>query len=513
MTAIAQTAPSDAQPVHFNAKWRRQAGMLAAIWAALLLLFYRDVGDLAYIYWNSTTFGHCIFVLPVIGWLVWQRREELSRLDPVAWWPGLAVVAAGGFAWLLGSAGGVALFRHFGLIVMLQGAAITLLGPHVARAMAFPIFYLFFLVPFGEMFEAPLQSFTVAMTMKLLHLSGVPSLVDGVLITIPNGYFEVAEACSGAKFLIAMIAFGTLVANVCYVSWGRRAAFMAMALVVPVIANGLRAFGTIYAAHLTSVEAATGFDHIVYGWIFFALVMAAVLAIGWRWFDRDPDARWFDPTRFPLPVRYRADLTTAAGLVLGIAVAFFAWSAAIAGRSDSLPAQMSLPEVPGWHRTQLSKTAPWTPNYPRADHFLIGRYANGQGAAVTLAIAVFADQQEGKELVGFGLGPIRENDVWVRVMDEPDLAGGKMLRMTAPGPVEREVALWYRVGDVVTSSASEVKLQTLKARLLGGPQRAVAILVSSERQPGRNARADMAKFVQALGPLDRLADRTAGTPR
>ena len=77
------------------------------------------------------------------------------------------------------------------------------------------------------------------MVMPLLHLFGVPAQVDGVLITTPNGYFEVAEACSGAKFVIAMIAYGALVANVCYRHAGRRrAAFMAMALVVPVIANG-----------------------------------------------------------------------------------------------------------------------------------------------------------------------------------------------------------------------------------------------------------------------------------
>ncbi len=94
--------------------------------------------------------------------------------------------------------------------------------------------------------------------MPLLHLVGVPATVDGVLITTANGYFEVAEACSGAKFVIAMVAYGVLVANVCYRTWPRRAAFMAMAMVVPVIANGLRAFGTIYAAVLTCVEQATG---------------------------------------------------------------------------------------------------------------------------------------------------------------------------------------------------------------------------------------------------------------
>ena len=48
----------------------------------------------------------------------------------------------------------------------------------------------------------------------------------------------------GVKFLIAMLAFGALVANVCYRSWPRRAAFHASpALVVPILANGVRAWG------------------------------------------------------------------------------------------------------------------------------------------------------------------------------------------------------------------------------------------------------------------------------
>mgnify|MGYP002832164248 CR=1 FL=1 len=113
---------------------------------------------------------------------------------------------------------------------------------------------------------------------------GIGTAVAGIFGGMPNTSF------SQNVGLIAMTVFGALVANVCYVSWPRRIAFMAMALVVPILANGVRAFGTIYAAYWTSVERATGFDHIVYGWIFFGLVMAAVLAIGWRWFDRDPDA-------------------------------------------------------------------------------------------------------------------------------------------------------------------------------------------------------------------------------
>lgn len=486
--------------------WRRQGSILAGVAILMLVLFGHDALDLARIWWTSTTFGHCLFIGPVVGWLVWQRRRELAAITPVGWAPGLAIVALGGLGWLVGDAAGVALARHLGLVTMLQGAVVTILGPQVARGLLFPLLYAYFLVPFGESLEGPLQQMTVAMTIPLLHLVGVPAQVDGVLITIPNGYFEVAEACSGAKFVIAMFAYGVLVTNVCYASWLRRAAFLAMALIVPVIANGLRAFGTIYAAHLTSVEAATGFDHIVYGWVFFGLVMAAVLGIGWRWFDRDPDAAWIDVAKLPAAKR-AIDPWLAAALVLTVAAAFPAWSGISAGRTDPLPPRIALPEVPGWHQVAASTRAPWSPYYPGADHFLIGRYADTQGHQVDLAIAVYASQREGHEMVAFGIGPLREDDRWVRVTGMPPIARGAAMRITAPGPVERIVVSWYRIGDTLTASPVAVKLATLRARLLGGRQAAVAVHLSAEEPGGAAA---IAHFVAAIGPIERIADHSAG---
>ncbi|MEG3179833.1 exosortase A [Sphingomonas sp. LT1P40] len=498
----------------FDARWQRHAMLLGGVWAALLILFHRDVADLTTIYWTNTTFGHCLFIAPVVGWLVWQRRFGLTQVVPAAWWPGLAIVGGGGFAWLLGDAAGVALFRHLGLVVMAQGAVVAVLGPNVSRAVLFPLCYMIFLVPFGEALEGPLQDLTVAILVPLLDLFGVPAHIDGVLITTPNGYFEVAEACSGAKFVIAMIAYGALVANVCYVSWTRRAAFMAVALIVPIVANGFRAFGTVYAAYLTSVEQATGYDHIVYGWFFFGAVMAGVLAIGWKWFDRDPDAPWFDPAKLQGCWIGTAQMPAVVALTaLFVASLFMAWGGAIAARADTLPAKIALPNVPGWTQIPLSKRAIWTPNYPGADHFLMARYADGMGAEVDLVLAVYGSQREGKELVGFGQGAIRENDKWVRIENLPAMDGASVLRMTAPGagggPVEREVATWYRVGDRLTASESRVKLETLTAKLLGGKQRAVAVMVSAEKGE-LPAGAAMKRFLGAVGPVDALADRAAG---
>jgi EpsI family protein len=280
-------------------------------------------------------------------------------------------------------------------------------------------------------------------------------------------------------------------------------------MIVPVLANGLRAYGTIYAAWRTSVAAATGFDHIVYGWIFFGLVMAAVLAIGWRWFDRDPDAAWLDTSRLQARTRFAIDAPIATALVLTIASLFLARSSVIAFRAQALTAHIVLPDVAGWRRVPLSNDAPWQPNYPGADHRLFGRYADAHGRAVDLAIAVYGSQREGRELVGFGIGAIKENDVWVRVADLPDVAGGAAIRMTGPNRVERETVTWYRVGSALTGSESRVKLETLKAKLFGGPQRGVAVLVSAERGEQDADRA-IRDFVTALGPVDRVADHAAG---
>src|SRR3546814_14439817 len=92
--------------------------------------------------------------------------------------------------------------------------------------------------------------------------------------------------------------------------------------------------------------------------------MAAVLAIGWKWFDRDPRARWFDPAALQAVPRHRTGLLPGAALVLAVAAVFPAWSVAIGGRAQPLPDQLDLPEIPGWHRAPLATNAPWTPYYP-----------------------------------------------------------------------------------------------------------------------------------------------------
>ena len=269
--------------------WRMPLLNLALAVAGLLALTWGDWSEMARQWWDASTYNHILLVPPILAWLVRMRWPELAKLAPRTWWPGLAWLGVGLFAWLAGTMAGINLVSQLGAVLLLQAAVAVLLGPRVVAGLLFPLAYMLFLVPFGDEIVPALQAITAEMAVALTHASGVPAQIDGVFIDTPAGLFEVAEACSGVKFLVAMVALGALVAHLCFASWKRRAVFMAAAVLVPVLANGVRAWGTIYIAQSQGIEFAAGFDHIVYGWIFFALVMATVLGASWRFFDRSPD--------------------------------------------------------------------------------------------------------------------------------------------------------------------------------------------------------------------------------
>ncbi|HEX2763749.1 MAG TPA: exosortase A [Allosphingosinicella sp.] len=491
--------------------WRPHLLALGAAAAAILILFAGDAGDMAQIWWTSSTFTHCLFIPPILAWLVWQRLPELKALSPRAWPAALGLVAAGAASWLLGEAGGVALFRHVGLVLMLQGSVAACLGKAVMRGLAFPLFYALFLVPFGEELVPPMQVLTAKMSMALLALTAVPAHIEGIFISTPAGLFRVAEACSGVKFLVAMAALSALVANLCFRSWRRRIPFLAAAMVIPILANGIRAWGTIFVAQRTGAEAAAGFDHIVYGWIFFGLVIALLMGGAWRFFDRGPTDPWFDPAHLQptadSPGKASDAVRAGTGAVVLAALAPV-WLGLVAAAGAAQPPAPFLPDVPGWQR--VAGPADWQPHYSGADRISLGRYSNPSGRVVDLALVVFARQSEGRELVGYGQGASDEDGAWSWIADTAPPRSGKAERISSHEKV-REVATFYRVGILTTGSASRVKLETIRTRLLGGPQRAVAVLVSAEAPAaGISPRPAIDAFLAALGPVDALADRAAG---
>ena len=274
---------------------------------------------MAHQWWNIDTYSHILLILPILAWLVWIRRDEVARVEARGWWPGFLWCLLGLAICFVGRSADINLIAQLGVIVAFQGATFGIVGFRVGLILAFPLAYMFFLVPFGDEIIPPLQYVTAEMATALTRFSGVETVADGIHIDTPAGLFIVAEECSGVKFLVAMVALGVLVAYSCFASWKRRMLFLLACVIVPIVANGIRAWATIFIAQYVGAEAAGSFDHIVYGWFFFGIVIALVLGVAWRWFEREPEeAGWGAQQVSALPMLQRLERNGASpALVLG----------------------------------------------------------------------------------------------------------------------------------------------------------------------------------------------------
>lgn len=495
-------------PTKASTRWQRHLVALAGLSAAIVALFFRDAADMAGIWWHSSTFTHCLLMIPMIGWLVSQRAALLNPLTPVYWWLALIWMAGAGAVWLVGDAAGIGLFRQLALVLMLQGAVAATLGEKLVRGLLFPLGYALLLVPFGEELVPLLQTLTAHISMVLLHLSGLEAQMEGVFITTRAGFFEVAEACSGVNFLIAMLAYSVFAAHLCFKGWTRRIVFVTLALATTILANALRAYGTMVAAEIWGIEAAGGIDHIFYGWVFFGAVILLVMLAARRWFDRPANDPAVDVTGLEGAPRFTGKALMVLPVALAIPLAFLGWATLIGGRSAPLPATIAIAMPAGWAALPSEQTT-WNPRFDGADQRQLLHFGDARGRRVTVALGGYARQAEGREVVAYGQGAIDPDSKWAWSAALPAIEGAKTERLLHPGPVLRDAATWYVVNGEVTGSMRGAKFAGLKARLFGGDPRALSLIVSAEE--GQGGRGAIADFVSASGGAQAMADRALKT--
>jgi exosortase A len=260
--------------------WRPALLTLGAALGAWALLFAEEIAAAVRVWNESTAYTHCWLVLPIAAWLAWQRRGRLAAITPAPLPLAALLLLPPALAWLAAERMGIMEGRQLTAMAMLWGIVLATLGWPAFRAMMAPLAYLIFLVPFGAFATPALQHITARIVDALLGLTGIPHYVDDLLIEIPAGNFLVAEACAGLRFLIAALAFGALYAFVMFRSPWRRLVVMGLALVVPILANGLRAFGLVMLGHFQGSAAAVDADHVLYGWVFFSIVILLLILAG-----------------------------------------------------------------------------------------------------------------------------------------------------------------------------------------------------------------------------------------
>lgn len=275
--------------LNWSRRWQRALPgfVLLLVW---ILFLYRETALAMVTIWSrSDTFTHGFLVPPIVLWLIWRQRElvalQAPRPAPVAW----VLMAGVALLWLLGDLVAVNAVTQLSLVALLVLAVPAVLGWSVARLIVFPLGFLFFSVPIGEFLLPPLMEWTAHVTVFALRLTGIPVYREGLDFVVPSGRWAVVEACSGVRYLIASLTVGALFAYLNYRSTQRRVLFVLVALVVPVIANWMRAYMIVMLGHLSGNTLAVGVDHLLYGWVFFGIVIMLMFIVGARWAEPEPE--------------------------------------------------------------------------------------------------------------------------------------------------------------------------------------------------------------------------------
>ncbi len=474
--------------------WRRASIHFVLLVMALTCLFADAALSMASIWINSSVYHHGLFVAPISVWLILQRKDW-REAEPAADALGAIAIVGAGLLWLLGSAASIALLGHVAFVVSIAGAVTAIFGRALALRWAFPIGFLFFMVPFGEEATPLLQAAASAAVAAMLDFSGVETTRDGFMLTTAAGRFEMAQSCAGLRFLMASAMISSLVAWLAFAGWRKRLAFIGAALAAAIVANWLRAYLIVLVATATDRKFGVGPEHVALGWAFYSLLIIGLIILARRMADHNSEAK-VEPVLHAGAARSPAAIMMTA--LLGCALIVLYDDLVVSSRPDlNAPRQIPALLADGFRVT--GQATDWQASADDADARSIASYASADAVVLTTA-TFFTQDRAGAEIAGANLRSA-DGVVWRRIAVaalpiETDGRSAAVSIETLQDPSGRQidVATLYWLGDTTYRSAAAVKFAIAAAKLTGQRTPGGAIFVAAPHAENADPRAAIQSF-------------------
>ena len=466
----------------------------------ILGVFYQTTLSMVSTWTRSETYTHGFLILPIVIWLVWRKRKVLSYCQLEANFLALIPLSLAGVMWMLGNLVDVLVVQQLALITILVLGFWVVMGSHLCKQFMFPLAFLFFAVPMGEGLVPIMMEYTATMTVTLVKLTGIPVYRDGLFISLPSGNWSVVEACSGVRYLISSITLGCLFAYINYTSYKKRIAFILVAAIVPIIANGLRAYMIVMLGHLSGMTLAVGVDHLIYGWVFFGFVMLILFTIGSRWRDPDQDVtrESVDATKgigSTKTVDYSNKHLMCSLAVTIVAIALWpVWVFALNKLQHvESYAEIQFPAEQRSWQIKKEKLWPWTPRSVGSDreiHQFYSTSENGLGV-VGFNVSQYLEQKQGAEVVN-SQNKLFNNQMprW-RIAEKNNkkiIVNGQEVEIVSAivkGPGKTLLVwYWYRIGTHYTVNNYLAKLREVESKLIDGRRDAAIFSIATSINTG-----------------------------
>ena len=429
------------------------------------VLFYPSLANMVGVWGQSKTYEHCYLIIPICIWLLWQKKDQLHQVSiATARLPAILLIFPLTL-WVIGKATNIAFFEHVAAITSLQLIIWSLIGTPATKNTLFVLCYLLFLIPFGEELVPFLQQITADMSVFLIRLFGVPIYREGFYLTVPRGQFEVAEACSGIRFLIASLALGTLFSHVFFQKQWKFWSFVIFSFIFPIIANGLRVFGIIMIGNFIDMKYASGVDHLVYGWLFFSFITVCTFFIAYTM--RDKVLTTLPPTTVETPTvpSQSRHVAQVHGVIILFIVIAYGWASV--STKPVVPDAVVVPTLLPNNFRVISES-PWKIHFPHADQTIMAIANNGASEYFT---AQYFKGKENAELISSS-NKFYSEDLWtlsqkrtITVNQHP----AQQLSLVNSLGQYRTIVFWYRINQHYSANPLKIKLWELYYRLSRRP--------------------------------------------
>lgn len=235
--------------------------------------------------WNhDPNYSHGFLVPLISAYFVYQQWTTLKTLPVVPCNLGLAVMAGSLLLLVFGFAGTEYYTMRSSLVFLLGGIVLFWFGWQLFRALALPLGFLLFMVPLPyivyDALAFPLKLFVTQASVAALKALGVAVVREGNIIMFPQTVLEVADACSGLRSLMSLLALAVAYAFVAQQSWVKRLLLVLSAVPIAIMTNMFRVIATGFLAQYYGAAVAEGFFHEFAGFVVFAIAMVLLLLFG-----------------------------------------------------------------------------------------------------------------------------------------------------------------------------------------------------------------------------------------
>ena len=486
-------------------------GLLAV---AVLGYMYADSLRFMFGQWGSDDYSHGFFVPVVSLFLIWLKRKHIVAANIRSSWWGPGIVVLGLMLYVVGDYAALYVLLHVSLWIVLVGLVLSFIGPRAIREIAFPLLYLLMSIPLPvflySALSARLQLWSSILGIGCLQLVGVTAFREGNVIDLGPVQLQVAEACSGIRYLFPLTALALLCAYCFRDRMWKRVLLVLSALPISVLVNGFRIGMVGILVEFYGAQAAEGFLHLFEGWVLFMATLGLLILEMWvlSWIhpmngstalwerftwreekDSDKQPSW--------PIVSETRMPPAFLCSVALLVPFTVFSGSIGSRQEVAPERQTFLDfsmrVGSWRGNSL----PIEPQYIsvlRFDDYFLADYASSDGRAVNVYMAYYRSQKKGQSahspqscIPGGGWEITSHETIDLPVLNGPGLVHPANRIIIQKDRQKQLVIYWFKQRERLLASEYLVKMYLFwdaltKRRTDGALIRLAAVIEPGQRE-------------------------------